>query len=149
MALLRNKWIIVSMFLACWSLTMTLLAGYYWFKFSDVQNRIGEGLISVGLGVDYGNGTREWHNNTNAFAGETLFDITKQVSNVTYDVSSFGTMITGINNVTAEGSYGWTYWVLNSTTQSWSIVFEGVDAHMVANEETYMWYYTNEFNPPA
>lgn len=149
MALLRNKWIIVSMFLACWSLTMTLLAGYYWFKFSDVQNRIGEGLISVSLGVDYGNGTREWYNNTSAFAGETLFDVTKQVANVTYTVSSFGTMITGINNATAQGSYGWTYWVLNSTTQSWSMVFESVDAHMVANEETYMWYYTNEFNPPA
>ncbi len=149
MALLRNKWIIVSMFLACWSLTMTLLAGYYWFKFSDVQNRIGEGLISVSLGVDYGNGTREWYNNTSAFAGETLFDVTKQVANVTYTVSSFGTMITGINNATAQGSYGWTYWVLNSTTQSWSMVFESVDAHMVANEEAYMWYYTNQFNPPT
>jgi hypothetical protein len=137
------------MFLVCWCLIMTLLAGYYWFKFNDVQDRIGEGLIAVSLGVDYGNGTREWHNKINAFAGQTLFDITKQMANVTYDVSSFGTIITGINSVTAEGSYGWTYWVLNSTTQSWSIVFEGVDAHMVANEETYMWYYTNEFNPPA
>ena len=94
------------MFLVCWSLVMTLLAGYYWFKFNDVQNRIGEGLISVSLGVDYGNGTREWHNDTNAFAGETLFDITKQIWNVTYDVGSLGTLITGINNVTAEGSYG-------------------------------------------
>jgi hypothetical protein len=128
---------------------MTFLAGYYWLKYSDVQNRVGGGLMSVSLGVDYGNETREWYNNTSAFGGETLFDVTKQVVNVTYDVSSFGTMIKAINNVTIQGSYGWTYWVLNSTTQSWSMVFEGVDAHMVANEEVYMWYYTNEFNPPA
>jgi hypothetical protein len=149
MALLRNKWIIVSMFLACLSLTTTFFAGYYWFKYSDMQNRIGEGLISISLGVDYGNGTREWHNNTNAFAGETLFDATKQLMNVTYDVSSFGTMITTINNVTSQGSYGWTYWVLNNATQTWSMVYEGVDARMVANEEAYMWYYTNEFKAPS
>ena len=149
MALLRNRWILVSMFLACWSLTATFFAGFYWFKYTDTQNRIGEGLIYVSIGIDYGNYTREWHNNTKAFAGETLFDVTKQVADVTYEVSLYGTQITAINNVSKQGYYGWTYWVLNSTNQTWSMVWEGVDAHRVAADETYMWYYTNEFNPPT
>jgi len=148
MALLRNKWTMVSMFLACWSLTATFLAGFYWFKYTDTQNRMGEGLIYINVGIDYGNYTREWQNSTKAFVGETLFDITKQVANVTYEVSMFGTQITGINNVSKQGSYGWTYWVLNSTSETWSMVWEGVDAHWLAADETYMWYYTNQFNPP-
>jgi hypothetical protein len=148
MALLRNKWIIVSMFLACVSLTAIFFAGFYWFKYTDIQSRIGEGLIFVSIGVDYGNGTREWQNDTKAFAGETLFDVTKQVMNVTYEVSSWGALITSINNVSNQGSYAWIYWSLNSTSQTWSMVMEGVDARLVANQEAYMWYYTNEFNPP-
>jgi hypothetical protein len=136
------------MFLACLSLTATFFAGFYWYKYTDIQSRIGEGLILVTLGVDYGNGTREWHNGTKAFAGETLFDVTKQVMNVTYEVSSWGAFITAINNVSSQGSYAWLYWSFNSTSQTWSIGMEGVDARMVANQEAYMWYYTNGFNPP-
>ena len=94
MALLRNKWIIVSMFLACVSLTAISFAGFYWYKYTDIQSRIGEGLIQVSVGADYGNGTREWHNDTKAFAGETLFDVTKQVMTVAYKVSSYGAFIT-------------------------------------------------------
>ena len=148
MALLRNKWIIVSMFLACVSWTAISFAGFYWYKYTDIQSRIGEGLIQVSVGADYGNGTREWHNDTKAFAGETLFDVTKQVMTVAYKVSSYGAFITSVNNVSGQGSYAWTYWCLNSTSETWSAVMEGVDARMVANQEVYMWYYTNAFNPP-
>jgi hypothetical protein len=139
---------LISMFLACWSLTATFLAGFYWFKYTDTENRIGTGLIYLTIGIDYGNHTREWHNDTKAFAGETLFDVTKQVANITYRPSSYGTQITGINDVSEQDSYGWTYWALNSTSETWSMVWEGVDAHRVGADETYMWYYTNGFNPP-
>jgi len=148
MALITNKWILLSMFLACWSLTATFLAGFYWLKYTDIVDRITGALIYVNVGIDYGNGTREWHNDTKAFSGVTLFDVTKQVANVTYQVGLYGTEVVGINNVSKQGSFGWTYWASNSTSRAWSIVWENVDAHRVAANETFMWYYQNAFNPP-
>lgn len=148
MAVLKNRWVILSMLLACWSLTATFLAGYFWYRYTDIENRIVSGLIYVSLGIDYGNGTREWHNDTKAFGGETLFDVTKRVANVTYEISLYGTQVTAINNVSKQRSFGWTYWVLDGMNQTWSIVWDNVDAYKLADQETFMWYFQNGFNPP-
>lgn len=149
MAFLKSKWAIVSMLLACWSLTASFLAGYYWLQYTDILDRIGGVVVYVSIGIDYGNGTRKWHNDTKALTGATLFDMTKQVANVTYQVDAvFGTEIVSIDGVKKGDPYGWTYWVLNSTSQTWSIVWDNADKYKVANKETFMWYYQNAFNPP-
>jgi hypothetical protein len=136
------------MLLACWALIASFLTAYYWIQDADVRNRVAGVLISVDLGVDYGNGSRIWQNNTKGLTGQTLFDVTKQVANVTYQTGMLGTEILSINGVSKQGAFGWTYWVWNSTDHSYSIVWENVDKHLVANEETYVWYYQNSFNPP-
>lgn len=136
------------MLFACWGLTASFLAGYYWLQYKDIVDRISGVLISVNIGIDYGNGTRTLHNNTKTVTGATLFDVTKQVSNVTYQVGVWGTEVVSINNLSKQGSFGWTYWIWNSTSRSWSIVWENADNYMVTNEETFMWYYQNDFNPP-
>jgi len=136
------------MFFALWALTASFLAGYYWLQHSDIRNRIGSAMIYVNVGIDYGNNTRTWHNDTKAITGATLFDVTKQVANVTYNVGMYGTEIISINGVRKQGSFGWTYWILNSTSQSWSILWENADNYLVTNRETFMWYYQNGFNPP-
>lgn len=148
MAFLKNKWVIISMLLALWALTASLIAGYYWLQYTDLNNRIGGVLIYVNIGIDYGNATRIWHNNTKTLTGMRLFDVTKQVANVTYQVGIYGTEITSINGVSKGDSYGWTYWVWNSTSNSWEIVWESVDSYLVTNGETFMWYYQSAFNPP-
>ena len=148
MTVLKNRWMIYAMLFACWALAASFLAGYYWLQYKDVVDRISGVLISVNIGIDYGNGTRASHNNTEAVTGETLFDVTKQVSNVTYQVGVWGTEVVSIDNVSKQGSFGWTYWIWNSTSRSWSIVWENADNYMVTNEETFMWYYQNDFNPP-
>ncbi len=136
------------MLFACWALIASFLAGYYWFQYTDILNRISGVVIHVNVGIDYGNGTRTWHNNTKALTGASLFDVTKQVADVTYQVGVFGTEITSINGVSKQDSFGWTYWIWNSTSQSWSIVWENADVYKVTNGETFMWYYQNAFNPP-
>ena len=136
------------MLLACWALVASFSAAYYWLQYRDVLDRIGGVLIYVNTGVDYGNGTRAWYNNTKTLTGETLFDVTKQVLNVTYQTSTLGTEVISINNVRKQGSFGWTYWIWNGTSSSWSIVWENADEYRVANGETFMWYYQNSFNPP-
>ena len=148
MAFIRNKWMIIAMLLACWALAASFTAGYYWLKYADIEDRIGGVLIYVNIGIDYGNGTRTFQNDTKTLTGATLFDVTKQVSDVTYQVGMFGTEVISIDNVSKQGSFGWTYWIWNSTSQVWSIVWENADAFKVANRETFMWYYQNAFNPP-
>jgi len=136
------------MLLASWALIASLLAGYYWLEYTDIENRIGGVLIYVNIGVDYGNSSRTMYNDTKTLTGATLFDVTKQVSNVTYQVGMLGTEVLSINDVSKNGSFGWTYWIWNATGQSWSIVWENADKYKVASGETLMWYYQNGFNPP-
>jgi len=136
------------MVLTCWALSASFTAGYYWLQYNDVVNRIGGVLIYVNIGIDYGNDTRTFYNNTKALTGATLFDVTKQISNMTYQVGAYGTEVIAINDVNKQGKFGWTYWIWNSTGRSWSIVWENADAYRVANGETFMWYYQDSFNPP-
>ena len=148
MAFLENKWATVSLLFASWALITSFLTGYYWLRYTDIRSRIAGSLIYVNVGIDYGNNTRIWHNDTNAITGATLFDVTKQVANVTYQVGMFGTEIISINGVSKQGSFGWTYWIWNSTSQSWSIMWENADNYLATNRETFMWYYQNAFDPP-
>lgn len=136
------------MLFASWALITSFLAGYYWLRYTDIRDRIGGFLIYVNVGIDYGNNTRVWHNDTNAITGATLFDVTKQVANLTYQVGMFGTEIISINGVSKQGSFGWTYWIWNSTSQSWSIMWENADNYLATSRETFMWYYQNAFDPP-
>lgn len=136
------------MVMACWALIASLVAGYYWVQYTDVATRIGGLLIHVNIGVDYGNGTRTFANNTKTVTGATLFDVTKQTFNITYGVGLYGTEVLSINNLAKQGAYGWTYWLWNGTAYSWSIVWANADNYLVANDETFMWYYQSEFNPP-
>lgn len=150
MAFLKNKWAMVAVIFASLSLVTSLLAGHYWLQYTDLLNRFGGVVIQANLGVDYGNGTRIWSNKTKTISGATLFDMTKQSFNVTYNVGLYGTEVTAISNVTKQGSFGWTYWVWNSTgtEPSWSIVWANADTYRVADKETYLWSYQDNFNPP-
>jgi hypothetical protein len=146
---MKNRFAMLSMVLACWALVASIFAAYYWIQYTDVRNRIGGALINVNLGVDYGNGSRTWYNETRALTGQTLFDITKQSADVTYHVGVWGTEITAINDVSKKDAFGWTYWIWNSTSHSWSILWENADAYLITNEEVFMWYYQDTFNPPS
>ena len=140
------------MFMVVWALIASFFAAYYYFQYNDFSNRVAGALIYVNVGVDFGNGTRVFSNNTETIISATLFNVTKQAFNVSYDVTSSGIEIKSIDGVQktgGTGGYGWTYWLWNSTESSWSIVWEGAAVHEVANEETYMWYYQNSFNPPS
>lgn len=140
----------VAVIFASLALVTSLLAGYYWLQYTDLLRRTSGAVIEVSIGVDYGNRTRTWSNGTKAISGSTLFDVTKRNFNVTYDP---GPYVTGINNVSQQGSFGWTYWIWNSTGTegSWSIVWANADVYRVADKEIYLWYlmdYQGNFTSP-
>ena len=148
MSILKNKWLIIAVACLCGALLGTLAAGFYYYQYEDLRSRISGVLTYVNVGIDYGNLTRVWHNHTEALSGATLFDVTKHIADINYNVSAWGTEITAINGRAKQGSYGWTYWVWNGTSSSWSIVWAGVDKYLIVGNEIFMWYYTDSFEPP-
>jgi hypothetical protein len=138
------------MLFAVWAIAGSLFAGYYWVKYNDVQTRIANVMIYVNIGVDYHNGSRVWYNDTKALTGQTLFDVTKHVVDVDYEVDvALGLEVTSIGGAEKQGGFGWTYWIWNSTERLWSILWDNADSYQVTNAETFMWYYQDaSFAPP-
>jgi hypothetical protein len=145
----RSKWAIVSLVLTLWALGASLYAGYYWLQYNDLSQQVSGLRITVNIGVDYGNGTRIYFNDTKAWTGETVLTVTKRDADVETALSSLGTYVTAINGKAASGNYGWTYWPWNSTSHSWDFAPVGADIYqIVTNGQTFLWYYQNSFNPP-
>jgi hypothetical protein len=143
---------IIALACLCGALLGTFAAGFYYYQYEDLRSRISGVLTYVDVGIDYGNSTRVWYNRTEALTGATLFDVTKHVANVDYNVTlAWGTEIIEINGLRKQpgfGGYGWTYWVRASNNTSWEIVMTGVDKYVIVGNEIFLWYYTNGFNPP-
>ncbi len=146
---IKNKWAIAALVLVIWALGASFVAGYYWLQYNDLSQQTSGLRIIVNIGVDYGNGTRTYYNDTNAWTGETVLAVTERVATVETASSTYGTYVTAINGLKAEGDFGWTYWSWNSTGNSWDFAPVGADVYqIVANGSTFLWYYQNAFNPP-
>lgn len=137
------------MLLACWTLIASFLAGYCWLQYNDILNRVGGVSIYVNIGIDYGNQTRTWYNDTKALTGMTLFRVTKGAANITYDTAAgFGAYIKSINGLAANASHGWVWWKWDTSILNWTRIDISADAYAVADTETSLWYYESGW-PPA
>ncbi|MEM3673596.1 MAG: hypothetical protein QW468_05190 [Candidatus Bathyarchaeia archaeon] len=149
MSFLKNKWALVSMAFFVWALIASLFAGYYWLQYNDIVNRIGGVAIYVNIGIDYGNNTRIWHNNTKALTGMTLFKITKSIANVEYDTAAgFGVYVKSINGLSYNASHGWVWWKWDGYMLNWTRIDISSDAYSVADNEIFLWYYESGWPPP-
>lgn len=156
MSLLNNKWAIISLLLLVCTIIVSLFAGLFYMQlaaanqqYNNLMTEIGDYLINVNVGVDYGNGTRVWFNDTKTVIGDSLFNVTTRIADVGVQEYSFGTMVTRINDKTSEGDYGWTYWVWNSTSLAYEFSLDGVKDLKVSSNQVYLWYYTNTFDAPT
>ncbi len=102
------------------------------------------GVIKVDLCIDYGNGTKEWHN-ISITHGMTLFDLTKKTAKVDYTYYSWmkpgHILVNSINNLApSEGKYWfWHYW--DETKNEWISGQVGCDAWVLKNNGAYKWEY--------
>lgn len=157
----KNKWLIITVVVLCWALSTSFIGGYYWLQYTDLMNRVGGVPISLDIGINYGNSTGAnentaishttvWSNNTKALTGMTLFEVTKNVANVTYETAAgYGVYIKSINNVAAAGDYGWVWWLWNG--QKWTLGPISSGAYAVSQGEIFMWYYESgqTWPPPS
>jgi hypothetical protein len=107
--------------------------------------------LSVSIGINNGNGTMEWSNETHVPAGTTLFDITQEVAAVKYSYDATEqpghVFVNSINNVAMANTNGtWYYWAWfysNDNGKTWMYGTVGCDAWLLTNGSVYEWNYTS------
>lgn len=141
MAFLRNKWALATIGVLCWAIAASLAFAYYYYQYSDLVARLGRVTVSINLGVDYGNGTRIWYNNTR---GLTLYDAMIEAG-WKVDGTSYGVMgmyikaINGLEESNSEYRY-WSWW--SWTDYGWARGGSPCDKYVVGPGETILWYYS-------
>ena len=132
-----------------WALTASFLASYYWLQYTDTINRIGGVPLYVDIGIDYGNQTRTWHNDTKALTGMTLFKVTRNIENITYNTAvGYGAYIESINGLASNATHGWVWWKWDTFMLNWTRIDISSDAYAVADNEIFLWYYESGWPPP-
>jgi hypothetical protein len=107
--------------------------------------------LSVNVAIDYGNGTVEWHNQTEVPAGYTLFKLTQKIAVTEYTYYAFTepghVLIDTINNKTSytDPSYAWGYsWIWyywSDSDKKWVSGPVGCDAWLLKDGGIYKWNY--------
>jgi len=137
------------MLFALWGLIASFFAGYYWLQYTDIVNRIGGVSIYINVGIDYGNHTRIWRNDTKTLTGMTLFKASKSIADIKYDTAAgFGVYIESINDLAWNATHGWVWWKWDSAMLQWARIDISSDAYAVADNETFLWYYESGWPPP-
>lgn len=134
----RRTFIFVSLGLLVWALVASLVGAYYYSSYSDLLQKTGT-PIHVNLGINYGNGTVHWFNNTEARSGDTMLDVTKQVTEVNYTSYPTGAFVTAIDNVEQTAAKSWIWWTWTEQF-GWSLSSVGSDKYVLGDNETAYWY---------
>ena len=105
-----------------------------------------EATVTVNIGINYGNGTIQWHNGTVVPSGEFLLNATMRVATVEFtSYSGLGAFVTSINGVgqnPAANMY-WIYWVYKSETRQYEMGPVGAGSYALTSDQTIQWYYQN------
>jgi hypothetical protein len=105
-----------------------------------------QATVSVNIGINYGTGPIEWHNNTMVPSGENLLNATKTVATVEIlDYPGWGAFVTGINGISQNPAANlyWTFWVYNPQTQQYELGSVGASAYLLTSDQTVQWYYSS------
>jgi hypothetical protein len=105
-----------------------------------------QATVAVNIGINYGSGPIEWHNNTMVPSGQDLLNATMTVATVEFSsypgLGAFVTSINGRSQNPAANLY-WTYWVYNPQTQQYELPPVGASAYLLTTDHTVQWYYSS------
>ena len=140
MSMQKRTFLFVLLALLVWSLLASLTTGYYYYLYGDLLQKTQKPIIHVNIGVNYGNGTVKWFNQTVARAGDTLLDVTGLEVSLNYTVwPGSGAFLTSLDNVSNSYPYYWMWWTW--TPFGWVQGQAAMDRFIVGDGETYYWYY--------
>jgi len=150
----KRTWVFAVLALTVWSVTASAYAGYYLMQYRQLEDtfRTMQGLIlKVNILINYGNGTKEWHNATLIPVGATVFNATSAVADVDYTLWSDSVLIDSINGVKGTQDMGWIWWIWDPLTSQWKSALEPSNKHVLADSDTIGWNYQNwaSTSPPS
>jgi len=140
--------------LMVWSVTTTAYAGYYYMQYKQLEDTLKTMqnlILKVNILINYGNGTKEWHNNTLVPVGATVFNATLVVAEV--DSTPWGEyiLINSINEVQGTLDTGWIWWIWDPPNSQWKPTLEASNKHVLLDGDTICWNYQNwaSTSPPS
>jgi len=149
----KSGWIWVSAGLLVGLVLASYFAAYYYGEYTRYEalykNTIRdlEALtIRVNILIDYGNGTRNWYNNTRISLGFSLLNATLKVARVDYSFQEFeGKSYAWVNKINGMGGDVGKFWLWYSwspTTRKWEFGLVASNAHILHNGDIVSWVYT-------
>lgn len=93
-------------------------------EYQALREQLQQVSNEVDLLIDYGNGTRSWHNRTRIPVGATLFNATLQIVGGGLDYSihpQFGVFVNGINGLKGDPSRFWSIWKWDRDSSRWML----------------------------
>lgn len=150
-----NVWQVLAVVFLVWAVAGSGLAASYYqtsqnqaTTISNLQSVVTGTAMQVSIGIDYGNGTVSWHNDTYVPISVNALNATRIVANVaaTYYASFGEYLVTGINGVnstvtspTSGQSWVFSIWE-NGTSTSPPI---GSDQYLMKHGDILVWTLEN------
>lgn len=137
-----------------WAVTATAFTGYYYLQYRQLEDTLKTMqslVLKVNVLVNYGNGTKEWHNNTLVPAGSTVFNVTVAIAEVDYSLWNEYVLIDAINGLQGTKDIGWIWWIWDPPTSEWKQVLEAANKHVLVEGDTIGWNYQSwaSTEPPS
>lgn len=137
-----------------WAVTATAFTGYYYLQYrqlEDILKTMQSLVLKVNVLMNYGNGTKEWHNNTLVAAGSTVFNATVAIAEVDYSLWNEYMLIDAINGLQGTKDIGWIWWIWDPPTSEWKQVLEAANKHVLVEGDTIGWNYQSwaSTEPPS
>ncbi len=114
-------------------------------------------FIAVSTLINYGNGTRLWHNGSNVLLGSNFYDLTVSIANGNVEAQCYPSLnahyIISINGVRNDNdgihcTFCWTLWIYCQKDGAWSVSIWGADLIKLVNGDTLAWYYQDTSKTP-
>ena len=138
MALLRNKWALISLTIFCWAVVASFSTGYYYYQFANLSEKLKKLPVHVSGSIDYGDGTATTFGDVYLFRNATVLDFLRVTAeSVTAEYwPGWGTIVKSVNGVTNEGLIGWQYWI----NGEWGTM--AADLQILVSGDQVEWKYT-------
>ena len=145
---MRSK--IVLFLLITWALSATFISLYLYGVALDLRMKYSNEIIFVNIGINYGNGTLVWYNDTRVIKGTTVFQALLFVAErVNASTGVSGIYVKGINGVNEYDSVAWLYAIYGREVPTWQKVdgwrYPSVSSDKVVleNNDVVVWVFLN------
>jgi len=137
--------------LLVWAIVSTSIAAYYYNEYLTVKklyDSLSGKTIIIDIGIDYGNGTIYWFNDTVLPAGATVLSALTSIAKVEYVYGEYGAYVVSINSVkekriSEKEGYSWLWHIYDVSSGKYEIGPVAADKYTLSNGDIVLWRYSH------